>query len=62
MFDLVAENECSYLSYRCNVPTGTVCHNGGSCYCHNDTARCYCFNGYSGESCEIKDTPGKYSK
>ena len=43
------------LSCCNNCENGQDCQNGGSCYCDNgpDTAQCYCFNGYTGEFCEI---------
>ena len=46
-------NNCSYLTGLCVVPADTICYNGASCSCENGVGKCYCFNGYSGENCEI---------
>ena len=53
--------DCIGLATMCTVPDGKVCLNGGtnSCTCANGVAICICYNGYTGESCEIP--PGKAS-
>ena len=45
--------DCSYLNDMCSVPANFMCNNEATCSCDDGIAKCWCFNGYSGENCEI---------
>ena len=51
-------DDCNRLADGCNLNT-SICYNGGSCVCGSNGTKCFCFNGYTGDSCEIP--PGIYS-
>ena len=54
-------HDCSYVSDWCKIGV-SGCYNGGYCWCNNNmVTQCWCFNGYSGENCEIPpDTTSSY--
>ena len=50
--------DCNNLNDMCSVPDDFMCYNEAACSCDNGVAKCWCFNGYSGENCEIP--PGEH--
>ena len=55
IFTVDNTTDCGYLAdfNICTVPTKTTCYNGASCWCDDNVAKCFCFHGYTGDSCEI---------